>query len=192
MKHSQYQSTGTAAKMMCPFKLAQKRPVKSIIYLAVGLLVIAVDCVFSKHILSISAANETVFVILLAVSGFSVLKDVVSIKKSFSTSHAFVLLRFSSIATSMLFTAAALYAIPFFVKYQVYIVLFCSVFRLFTPSAKHFYLPLLFSLAALVIVIIIIKTVCGEINTAEVDLSRIYPACSAIIQRIKDFIVLRW
>lgn len=192
MKYRHVHTTGTAAKMMCPFKLAQKRSLKSVMCLFAGLPVILIDCIFSKHLLSFYVYNEPVFVILLAVSGISVLKDVFALKESFSTSQAFVLLRFSSIAACMLLTAAGLYISPVSVKYQVYIVLICSVFRWFNPSAKHFYVPVLFGTVVLIAAIIIMRTFFAGRYAVNPDVERIFPFCTTLVMTVRDYIVSRW
>lgn len=188
---SNYLTTGAAAQLLCPYKLAQKRPLKSILYLAVGLSVITFDVVFSNHILNYFNTNTLVFTALFAVSGFSVLRDIVSAKSSFSTSQPVVLFRLVSVATCLLLTAAALYASPFYTNYAAYIVLFCSAFRLFTPSKKHWYIPTLFGAIVLAAAIITVKIVYNGPNTA-IGLDQVYPIITRAIKTIKDFIVSRW
>ena len=195
MKYNNHQSAGYAAKMMCPFRLAQKRPLRSVCYLGAGTLLIAFDCMISKSILSSILINEPVFVVLLTVCGFSVLKDVVSTKRSFAKGNACVLSRFASIVAALLFTAAALFASPWLAKYLPIALILCALFRLYTPPVKKAYILPLISLVVLIGILIATKYVFREpisIESADAMIKKIYPISASAIAKIKEFIISRW
>lgn len=195
MKYSNTQSAGYAAQMMCPFRLAQKRPLRSVLYLFVGTLLLGFDLMFSKNLLKTVISNEPVFVVLLTVCGFSVLKDTVSLKRSFAKGDAYVLSRGASFAASMLCTAASLFASPWFAKFLPIALVLCALIRLYTPPVKKMYVLPLFGFVVLIGVVIAVKYVFREpvaVETSDAVLREIFPVSVSAVVKIKKFIISRW
>ena len=91
----------------------------------------------------------------------------------------------------MLSLAAVLYASPFYMDHQAYVVLLFSGFRLFTPSKKHWYVPLVFGAVLLAVAIVAVKTAYNGQNI-EIGPDRVFPIVMSVVTTIKDFIASRW
>lgn len=184
-----------ASKMLCPFKLANKRPIKAIAFLCAGLFILLLDCIFSKRSLGFFMDNELMCIAFLAVCGFSALVDIAAIKRSYIYARADILPRFTAITASMLCTAAAILVLSFFNRYTSPVLLVCSALRLLTPSVRKVFVPVIIGAVALLAAFITAKILSGApgaADAAEAMLKEAFPLCMTAVMKIKDYVLSRW
>ena len=161
MNSMQLTGSNAAARLMAPYKRAAKTPVRSIVYLAVGIAILVLDLILSSRLMK-SVSGDVIRIAMLFICSISILRDVGAAKRSFTSREKDVWARLATIVSSMLLSLAAI-AVGARLTHDWMtdvLLLAASSMRLHSPR-RRYHVPILFSIAAVVTAYVVIHAIPG-------------------------------